>query len=67
MTAIEALAEAWASIDGRLAAFRACKADPAREDVEGRHAGYMAESAEMIRRLQARGYILLPADAAPGS
>lgn len=50
----EAVAEAWASIDGRLEAFRACKADPTREETEGRYGGYMADAEELIKRIEAR-------------
>jgi len=59
MTPTEALAEAWASIDGKLDRFRACKADDALEDVEGHYQGYMVEAEEMIRRLESRGFTVV--------
>jgi hypothetical protein len=50
MTKVEAFARAWASMDGRLSDFIACKQDPEREKVEGRYEGYMADAEELIRR-----------------
>lgn len=61
---IEALAEAWASMDGKLDRFRACKADAALEDVDGSYGGYMHEAAEVKRRMEARGFTIVPTDAA---
>jgi len=55
---IEALAEAWASIDGRAVKFRQGKTDQAVEDEFGHYQGYMAEAAELIRRLEKRGYTI---------
>lgn len=67
--AIEALAEAWASIDGKLEQFRAGKqAKTLTEEVEqhgGHYSGYTAEAEEMIRRLQARGYDVTPLPLGP--
>lgn len=60
LSAEEALAEAWASIDGKLELFRRCKADNAVEREYGHHTGYIAEAEEMIRRLASRGYAILP-------
>lgn len=59
MEAAEALAEAWASIDGKLERFRACKADPELDNTEGRYQGYMCEAEEMIRRLEKRGFTVV--------
>lgn len=56
--AIEALAESWASIDGNLERFRATKGEVLREGADGTYAGYMAEAAEMARRLKSRGYVV---------
>ncbi len=59
MDRIEALAESLASIEGRLDSFRACKADPVREETEGRYGGYMHEAEEMMRRLERRGFTVV--------
>lgn len=56
--AVEALADAWASIDGKHEEFWACKADPARETLEGYYGGYTEEAAEMITRLERRGFTI---------
>lgn len=58
MDHIEALAEAWASIDGKLEKFRACKDAMGKDEVEagGYYSGYMCEAEEMIRRLEKRGF-----------
>lgn len=60
MSREEALAEAWASIDGKLDRFRACKVDPELEFVGGYYGGYMIEAKEMILRLEKRGYTVVP-------
>jgi hypothetical protein len=60
MKAIEALAEAWASIDGKLEAFRHGRAHPnspsARRD--GYYEGYLEDAAALARRLKERGFVL---------
>lgn len=62
LDAITAVAEAWASIDGKLEKFIAernvVEGDFAKSTVimDGHYAGYMAEASEMIDRLNARGY-----------
>lgn len=61
LTAEEAVAEAWASIDGHLESFRACRANPATEEIVGRYGGYMADAGTLIARIDARGYRLIPA------
>lgn len=58
--AVEALAEAWASVDGFLDGFLRSKADPACDDREGYYLGYIAEALELERRLHASGYTLTP-------
>lgn len=64
MSAVEALAEAWASMDGKLGQFQAGKrAKTLIEEVEqhgGHYGGYMADAESMIERLQARGYDVTP-------
>lgn len=57
---VEALAEAWASIDGKAEKFLACKADRAAENNMGHYGGYVAEARELIRRLERRGYTVTP-------
>lgn len=54
----EALAMAYASIDGRLGEFMTCKADADAEDRLGRYGGYMAEADQMRRFLRKHGYYL---------
>jgi hypothetical protein len=56
MDATEALAEAWASIDGRLDSFRECKVNKDREELHGHYLGYLADAKEMIDRLNSRGF-----------
>ena len=59
---VEALAESWASIDGKLQRFRDDKAAPitSRNGMpDGTHQGYMAEAATMIERLRYRGWVLV--------
>lgn len=55
----EALADAWASIDGKSEKFWACKSDRARDAVEGYYDGYMIEAASMIERLERRGFTVV--------
>ncbi len=54
---IEALAESWASIDGRLKRYRS---DDGSDRTDGTRDGYNAEAAELIKRLNARGYDVTP-------
>jgi hypothetical protein len=67
MTAEEAVAEAWASIDGKLDAFTFERDNPKSPEAEigGHYEGYMAEAREMIRRLEARGYTVRALQDAP--
>ncbi len=59
--AIEAIADAWASIDGKVDSFRAGKGAKSIEDEPGGHySGYMAEAEEMAKRLLVRGFIVVP-------
>lgn len=58
---VEALADAWASIDGKVELFRAGKDAKRFEDEPGGHySGYMAEAEEMLVRLLNRGFIVTP-------
>lgn len=60
--AVDALAEAWASIDGHLEAYRRERdgnvVNPSEN--EGRYEGYQAEATEMIIRLRKRGFDVTP-------
>lgn len=53
----EALAEAWASIDGRLDRFRSEKGKAIKETT-GAYEGYMEDARELQKRLHDRGYVL---------
>lgn len=55
---IEALADAWASIDGKLDKFRRGKTAKNIMAYGGHYAGYLADAEEMIERLARRGYVL---------
>lgn len=61
LTAQEAVAQAWASIDGHLERFLYERENPdaTAEGYEGRYLGYMAEAQELIERIEARGYKLV--------
>ena len=59
----EALAESWASIDGKIDKFVRCKEAETPEEefnLGGHYSGYMADAKEMIRRLRKRGYGVIP-------
>ncbi len=56
VSAEEAIADAWASIDGRQTAFRRGRTAKSSMAFGGHYAGYMAEAAELRRRLLRRGY-----------
>ena len=56
--AIEALAEAWASLDGKLDEFLAGRGG---EDTEGDYHGYLGDAAELAKRLEHRGYLIVRA------
>lgn len=58
MGPVEALAESWASIDGKLDKFRDDKAEP--DPTSGYYEGYISDAEEMIRRLEKRGWTLAP-------
>lgn len=57
-SATEALADAWASIDGKLDKFRRGKTAKSIMSYGGHYEGYMADADEMILRLRRRGYAL---------
>lgn len=61
MTAQEAIAEAWASIDGELEKFRAERS--ATDYGSGTYVGYMEEAKELIKRIERRGYTITPLSA----
>lgn len=60
--AVEAVADAWASIDGRLESFRAGCNKPMGSADGSRYSGYMEEAGELMQRLRARGYVVLEKD-----
>jgi hypothetical protein len=64
MDKITALAEAWASMDGKLDAFRReMTMDPFDRnapDYTGHYEGYMEDTKELLRRLETRGYTIVP-------
>ena len=57
-SATEALADAWASIDGKLDQFRADRASPKHDPMAGWYEGRMADAGELRRRLRARGFLI---------
>lgn len=59
LTDVQAIAEAWASIDGKLALFH--KDKNADDYGEGYYEGYLTDAAELKKRLLARGYKIVPA------
>lgn len=62
---IEALADTWASIDGKLERFRANRTDRSLDLTDGSYPGYMYEAGEMIVRLRRRGFVIISDEAAP--
>ena len=59
---IEALADAWASVDGKAEKFRAGKGAASIEDEPGGYySGYMSDASELAKRLLKRGYTITPA------
>ena len=56
--AIDALADAWSSIDGRVDRYRHGRDNPTDPAAvaDGSYAGYQWEAEELIRRLRRRGY-----------
>lgn len=52
------LAEAWASMDGRMGLFHLCRVDRVSEDRMGRYEGYLADAGSMIERARARSLIV---------
>ena len=55
-TPAEALADAWASIDGKVEKFRKGKTAKSIMSYGGYYAGYMEDAEELISRLHARGF-----------
>lgn len=56
MTADEALAEVWASMDGKIKEF--CEGRNGK-DADGCYAGYLSDASEMKMRLEMRGFKIL--------
>ena len=66
--AIFALAEAWASIDWKLAAFNREALGVVTDEhptYTGHFEGYMAEAEKMLQRLESRGFTVVKKDPAP--
>lgn len=59
INAIEAVAEAWASIDGKLDEFKGGKCG---FDEKGHFDGYMSEASELISRIGRRGFKVVAAN-----
>jgi hypothetical protein len=53
---VEAFAETWASMDGELDKFREGRTG---KDEDGTYEGYTADTREFLKRLSARGYVLV--------
>jgi hypothetical protein len=47
---IEAVAESWASMDGKSDEFQRCKNDTDTDNILGTFSGYMAEAEELLKR-----------------
>lgn len=63
----EALAAAWASIDGKGDEFERGRLATRLDDEPGGHySGYIAEAREMLRRLNLRGFEIVPSDECKG-
>ena len=63
MDKTEAVAQAWASIDGKLDKFEAerdGKVNLGDEEFYGAYRGYMTEAEELIKRIEKRGYVIVP-------
>ncbi|TNC14892.1 hypothetical protein FF100_04775 [Methylobacterium terricola] len=66
--AIDALADSWASIDGKRGEYRAGKGAVTILDEPGGHfTGYQADAQSMIDRLRRRGWDVTPLSPAPES
>lgn len=58
--ATEALAEVWATMDGKREKFLRCKGDrEADENDEGYYAGYISDAEGMIEGLREKGFVLV--------
>lgn len=55
-SALEAVADAWASIDGKTSEFRNGRYADSIEAYGGHYAGYMSDAEELIERIEKRGY-----------
>lgn len=58
---VDAVADAWASIDGKVDEYRAGKNAMSIMDEPGGHfSGYQADARELIERIAKRGFVLVP-------
>ena len=55
----EAVADAWASVDGKLDAFRAGRGLPIAAQPGGHYVGYLCDADALIERIERRGYRLV--------
>lgn len=58
MNEVEALADAWASLDGNFDIFSQCKNNPRLEEEHGRYEGYLSDAAALIKKLEKRGFTI---------
>lgn len=58
---VDAVADAWASIDGKVDEYRAGRSVSSIVDEPGGHfGGYQADAKELIERITKRGFVLVP-------
>lgn len=55
-SAVEALAEAWASLDGKMSDFIRGKRATSIEAYGGYYAGYLSDASELLNRWEKRGF-----------
>lgn len=60
MPEVVAIAETWASIDGKLTEFKRCQTDQEAEAELGYYEGYISEAEEAVKRLAHRGFVIVP-------
>jgi hypothetical protein len=63
--AIEAVAESWAELDGKSAAFAAGKGKPIHEQPGAHYDGYLADAESLIRSLAKRGFHIAKTERKP--
>lgn len=58
--AIEVVAEAWASIDGKTDRFNMCRDNEVADSADGTYSGYIQEATDLIQRIERRGFKVIP-------